>query len=391
MQIGHHWFAALLSMAAAWAAFGSLEQQRERRLQWPLTAGAAAGGAAMFIPTTGALLVLAGATAFLNPRQKHAESIAYVLGCAMAPAVVLGYLLDQHTVLAAFDDVIRNTVARYRSVNIVWFGFGKQQLNIPLIYAFRLSALLTLVVVAQDWRGSLSDRRLRLAAALSIAGFLSCYPRPDIIHIAYSVPLTLPLLAFCMTRLTQSWLPAYRFVAAAVLIGLCAPSAYHFRGLAWRALRAEIVPTPRGDVAPVGPYATEVGVPELLARIAATPPGDPYFFYPYDAMLPFLTGREHVSSYDLFTPWYTTPAQYREACRSVLRQASWVVVDRTWTDRNNWKSIFPSMPEGMPQETIRFEQALYGAFDLTATDGTFELRHRREGVNDSMCDDMPEK
>ena len=34
MQISHHWFATLLSMAAAWAAFVSLEQPK-RRLRWP--------------------------------------------------------------------------------------------------------------------------------------------------------------------------------------------------------------------------------------------------------------------------------------------------------------------------------------------------------------------
>ena len=74
-----------------------------------------------------------------------------------------------------------------------------------------------------------------------------------------------------------------------------------------------------------------------------------------------------------------------------MRKRSWVVVDRTWTDRNNWKAIFPSMPDGMPQETIRFEQALDGAFDLVATDGAFESRRRREGVSDSVCDGIAEE
>jgi O-acetyl-ADP-ribose deacetylase (regulator of RNase III) len=82
------------------------------------------------------------------------------------------------------------------------------------------------------------------------------------------------------------------------------------------------VPTPRGNVALFGQSTAHRGLPELLAAIAATPPGDAYFFYPYDAMLPFLSGREQVSKYDLFQPVYTAPAQYQEACRSAMRLGS---------------------------------------------------------------------
>ena len=389
MQVSHHWFTTLLSMAAAWAAFVSLEQQ-ERRLRWPLICGAAAGAAAMFVPHAGAFTTLAAMTAFVTLRQIRTELIAYVMGCAFAPAAVLAYLIGQHTLAPAFEDVIRFPAAHYSSVNIVPWGLSTEPLNRPLEFVFLFAAFMTVVVAAYDWRASLSDRRLRLCVAFAVAGFLSCYPRPDIIHISYSAPLTLPLLAYCMTKLTQSWRPVYRYAAAALLIGLCAPSAHHFEQLARRTLRTEVVSTPRGDVAPIGPYTGQQGVPELLTRIAAAPSGDAYFFYPYDAMLPFLSARENVSKYDLFTPWYTTPAQYEDACRSVVRKASWVVVDRTWTDRKNWNAIFPSMPEGMPQETIRFEQALDGAFDLVATDGAFETRRRRNGVSESVCDGIAE-
>ena len=103
-------------------------------------------------------------------------------------------------------------------------------------------------------------------------------------------------------------------------------------------------------------------------------------------MLPFLTGREQVSRYDIFVPEYTTAAQYQEACRSVIRDASWVVVDRYWTDDNAWKNAFPSMLDAKPRETARFEQALDSAFELIPNTGTFELRRRRQGVSDSVCD-----
>ena len=150
---------------------------------------------------------------------------------------------------------------------------------------------------------------------------------------------------------------------------------------------------PRGDVAPIGPYTGQRGLPELLAGIAATPPRDAYFFYPYDAMLPFLTGREHLSKYDIFAPGYTSPVQYQEACRSVMRGASWVVVDRTWTDAFECVEgqSFPSMPDPEPQETMRFQQALDSAFELVPITGTFELRRRREGVSKSVCDGIAQE
>ena len=76
------------------------------------------------------------------------------------------------------------------------------------------------------------------------------------------------------------------------------------------------MPTPRGGVAFVAP---ETGFPELLARIAPTPSGDAYFFYPYLAMLSFLTAREQVSKYDLFVAGATSPSEYQNACISVYQ------------------------------------------------------------------------
>ena len=185
----------------------------------------------MFVPNAGAFITLAAMTAFLTPRQIRTELIAYLLGCALAPAAVLAYLIGQHTLAPAFDDVIRNTVSRYVSINVVRWGYSGN-LNRPLKYVFQLVAVLSAAVVAYSWRAFLFDRQLRLCVAFTIAGLLSCYPRPDIIHISYSVPLALPLLAFCITRLTQFWRrPAYRYAAATVMIALCWPSADAFRRL----------------------------------------------------------------------------------------------------------------------------------------------------------------
>ena len=387
MQISHHWFATLVSVVAAWERrFVSLDEP-ERRLRWPLISGAAAGAAAMFVPHAGALIMLAALTAFLKVRQQNwAQLLTYLFGCAVAPALVFAYLFEQHTLFAAFDDVILYTATHYTSVNRMTFGSGASTINLPHKYVFGLAALLTLIVCLFDWPAWFSDRRLRLSVALAIAGFLGCFPRASILHISYADPLALPLLAFCMTRLTQSWRPAYRYAAAAALIALCLPSFRIVQGRARQLLATEIVSTPRGGVRPFDQFTAQRGLSELRAAIAATPPGDAYFFYPYDGMLPFLTGREQVSRYDIFVPEYTTAAQYQEACRSVIRDASWVVVDRYWTNYNAWKNAFPSMLDAKPRETARFEQALDSAFELIPNTGTFELRRRRQGVSDSVCD-----
>lgn len=384
MQISHHWFTTLFSMAAAWAAFSSFERP-DRGRRWALTAGAAAGASVMCTPNSGALVVLAAMTAFLNLRQNRSQLIAYGLGCALAPAGVLAILLWQNAIPAGFEDIVISLTG-YTSATAAPFGFQASAVNLPLKYVFLLAALLALLVCVYDWRACLSDRRFRLCAAFALAGFVGCYPRPDIWHISYTAPLVLPLLAFCITRLTRSWRPAYRYAAVAGLIGLWAPSVHQFELLARGALRAENAQTPRGNVALYGPFSAQRGLPQLLASIAATPSSEGYFFYPYDEMLPFLTARDHVSKYDLFTPGYTTAAQYFEACRSMIRRASWAVVDRNWTDYNTWKVGFPALPSTEPQETTRFEQALDSAFDLVTKDGTFELRRRREGASDSVCD-----
>ena len=387
MQVSYHWFTTLLSMASLWAALVGVEQH-QHNLRWPGIAGAAAGASPMFIPHFGALTMLAGLVGFLNLREHKAQLSAYLFGCALAPAAILVYLLQHHTLVPAFDEVVRYTATHYTSINSVPWGFSPGVFySRPLKYVFGIAALLMLAACAYDWRAALSSRRLRLCAAFALAGFLGCFPRPDITHISTALPLSLPLIAYSSTRLTQSWRPLYRYAAVAVLIGLYANSFLEFKVPVGQALRADVVSSPRGEVAVLGPFTQKRGLSELLAAIAATPSGDAYLFYPYDAMLAFLAGREQVSKYDLFTPWYTTPDQYEETCRSVMRQASWIVIDRLWTeDWQTWKGTFPSMPDTKPRETLEFEQALDKSSEPVPNTHSLELRHRREDGTESVCD-----
>jgi hypothetical protein len=383
-QVSHHWLTTLFSIMAAWAAFISIEQAR-RGLKWPLMAGVAAGMAAMITPTCGALAMLAAMAAFVGvKRHKRVDLSVFVLGGLVIPVCLIGYLLWRHVFAAAFDDVILFTARRYAPIQVLPFGDRANAQNYPLMTLFPIAAVLLFLVWARDWRTCLSDRLLWLAAALGLAGFIGSFPRADVAHIAFNVPLALPLFALCVCRLAAQWRPWMRHVVAACAIVFCLPSVLAFASMTQQTMEGDFVATPRGNVAL---FATP-GAPAMIARVAALPADDKYFFYPFMPTMPFLTEREDVSRFDVFTPGYTLPSQYREACIAVLRHADWVVVDTRWTDPNYWKMVFPAMRDARPHETAAFEEVLDSAFALVAREGTFELRHRRDGSSESACADV---
>ena len=105
-------------------------------------------------------------------------------------------------------------------------------------------------------------------------------------------------------------------------------------------------------------------------------------------MLPFLSGREHIAKYDNFHPGYTTPSQYHDACLSVMRLASWVIIDRGRTDPRYLKLVYPSMRDPRPRETREFERNLDDNFELVAQEESFELRHRRADRPEPTCSNI---
>jgi hypothetical protein len=262
------------------------------------------------------------------------------------------------------------------------FGYFANEQNWPLRYLFPLVALLTLVVCVRDWRTTLRDPLFRTCAGFGLAGFIGCFPRPDVAHIAFAAPLACPLLAYCTSRIIASWPRRYRYALVAAAISICIPSASVLSYFAYITLQQELVATPRGRVS-----FLDNGAREVMAQISAAPSSDRYFFYPRMMMLPFLSAREHVSRYDLFSPGFTSPSQYQEACISALRQASWLVIDRNWTAPNfvNFKLYYPAMRDVEPPETKKFELALQRGFELVARDGAFELRRRLQAVDETVC------
>jgi len=375
-EIIHQWFATLFVMVVAWATLVGIERP-QRWLRWPFTAGISAGAAAMVTTNRGALAVLAGATPFANWRRYWGELIVYFLGAAFFPICTFAYLAWQGALTEAFEDVILFPTKHYISAASVPFGV---QANLPLKWLFPLVGLLTLLTCARGWPTCLQDRVLQTCAAFAVAGFIGCFPRPDKGHLSYAVASVSPLLAYCIRRLTEHWLLRYQCAVAVVATAFLISPARSLWWMQHTALHPAIASMPRGEA-----LLARRGARELAERIVATPSGDAYFFYPYDAMLPFLTARRHVSRYDVFTPGYTLPSQYQEACVSVMRNASWVVIDRQWTDPKWLTTIFPAIRDPQPPETSKFEQALESGFELVAREDKFELRRRLPTINDSIC------
>jgi hypothetical protein len=379
--ISHHWFTTLFSMMAAWAALVSAEYER-LPLRLPLIAGAAAGMAAMVTPTRGAYAAMAALLAYFRPRTRPAELIVYLVGCALAPMGLIGYLIWTDGLATAFDDVVMFPAEHYSAIQRVPFGALSTPQNSLLTYLFPAAALLLVLVCALDWRICRHNRRLRLCIAFAAAGFVGCFPRPDAVHIAFAAPLVLPLVLLCIGDLARHWRPFVLYSAVCLMAVAVVPSALWFVWTVEKALAGTLTPTPRGQVAAVDLPA----LPGLFRRIAATPSADAYFFYPYMPMMPFLTARNDVSPYDLFVPGYTLPSQYHETCIAAMRRAHWVVIDRKWTDPRTLTGLFPMMQNARPAETTKFEQALDTGFEPVGEYGSFELKHRRASeIDANVC------
>jgi hypothetical protein len=379
-QLSHHWLTTLFSMIVLWSALNNLGQPPPR-LREPLIAGLAAGWAVMTVETCGALVILTGIIAFALPRSKS-QLTAFTVASAVAPIGLFAYIVAERALRAAVDDVIVFAATQYTSIQWAPFGYLANVQTAPLIFVFPLAAFLVLLCCIRDWPGCLRNRQFIACIVFALAGFIGCYPRPDASHIGFAVPLACPLITCCAKDLTQGRLQNFRSFVVAVGIVLCFPSSLAYWVTSQGALNDPIVPTARGDVRF---FSKGSGASALAAEIAHTPKAEAYFFYPFMPVMSFLTARGQVSKYEIFTPDYTSPSQYREACIAVMRHASWVVIDRQWTNPHHIKWIFPAMGNPAPRETRMFERALESRFALVARYREFELRHRTQAANQIAC------
>jgi hypothetical protein len=384
--ISHHWLATAASMASAVALLCGLDGRRTGVRFF--TAGVLAGATAMIVSTRGALLCLALVALVLMLRERRAL-LAVSAGIAVVPAATLGYLAATGAVTAAVTDVILFPARHYTDIQVVAFGASTTPEQLPAAVFFPLTFVLagTTAVVGGGalWR----DARFRASLALATVGLLGAFPRPDVTHINFTLPLACPLFALLATRWLARLGHGVKIAVSATLLTVC--------GLAiGTRLLGEALPMVAGPLREVStargrflapPSTWLEAVAALVPHIERAPRGDAYFFYPYSPMLPYLTARRHIGPLDVMVPGYTTAAQYHDVCARVVREAQWVVLDRSWSHPDVLRAIFPSMRDPNPPAKRALERALDLAFDrvVHAWRG-MELRGRGAMPAEAACD-----
>ncbi len=372
--VNHHWMTTLLSMAAILMALRGCRPGAGAGP--PVLSGLAAGAAAMVTPTQGALVLMAAAVAFIGPRGDGAPRGRWLPlaqlagGCAVVPLLLLGHVVWQGAFSAAFADVLVHTATRYASIQGVPFGTGGSLHN-PVVLIPVLNVLLLAAACIQNWRGCLQDRVLRTAAASALTGFIAAHPRPDVVYLGYTLPLALPLTTYCIAKLART---ASRGAILACTVCACVIAVSAAGPLvATQAAESGAMQTgtARGAVA-----FRETNVAAAVTRLAAEPGGERVFFYPYMPMLPYLAGRQQVSKYDVFLPFYTTDQQYGEACADILQDASLAMVDWRYADMERLHTIYPAMPVGRTAAKDALEAVLRSRFTPVWRSGSFELLRR---------------
>jgi hypothetical protein len=385
-QLSHHWMTTLSLMICMAVIVGAVIPARGSFV-WTFGAGLAGGTGAMITPTRGALVLIAAFFICLVVRRRfRIEIAAFLLGTICVPALLVVGLIVNGSLTAAFESIVRFPAARYAAIQYQAFGFGANPQNGILVVVFPLFFALTLLVLARGKGIALKDWCFTACVAFGVAGFVGNFPRPDIVHIGFTVPLALPLITYSLTALVPQWTTRRffifaRFLYAIIVFSVLLPSLKHYRLAVAAARSSEVFNTAAGKIS-LSP--DEIG--DLLKRIEAIPSTAPFLFYPYNPLLPYLAAKQHVSRMDIFVPGYTSPEQYAEGCVSAIHRAEWLVIDHHWTDPANLQLYFPSMVEPSPREKAEFEEAMDQGFEFVSRDGSYELRRRKQSATDALCE-----
>ena len=386
--ISHHWFTTAASMATGVALLLALDGTPRRGAT--LVAGLAAGTAAMVTSTRGAILCVAVLGILVTLPRAGARLVSAIIGMALIPAAMILYLAASGTLVAAFDDVIVYPARHYASSQAMSFGSGAGLPDAASVVFYPATFVLAGAALALGRMATWSEPRFRVSLALALVGLLGTYPRADIPHINFTVPLACPLFALVASDLLGRLRRPARIAVGALSIGLCltamGPAIYDRRVVVVGPLRG--VETQRGLVMRVANGWTD-DFAVLVTQINRIPPGDAFFFYPYSPMLPYLTGRRHAAALDVMTPGYTDPAEFRATCVQVVREAQWLVVERGWTHPVVIRALWPALRDPDPPEKRSFEVALATAFSkVVHISETFQLRQRAGDASLALCDSV---
>jgi hypothetical protein len=385
MGTHHRWFAALFLSAAVVLALDALGAPRAPR-RWGAI-GLAIGAGTLTTPTSGALLGLACVIVLLAYRRPLVELLSLFAGNLVALALVVIYLGAHHSIDGALSG-LAFLAKDYAGVQGVRFARGVDRHNWPLALFFPAALLLSAIALFQG-RLARKDPRLGAVAAFGLAGWAMCFPRPTPPHIVWAIPFVCPLLALGLHRVFAPVFesPRARWVGAALALAIAlGPTIGYVKSVALAAKSPE-AETARGRVR-LGPDTNPAQLRRLLDRIRVLP-SERGFFYPYDAMVIYLSGRRHVAPVYYFTPEFTLPSQYRSSCQIVLREAAWVVLDRLNMDAGTILGMWPAIGVVNPPERLAFERAVEGAFEPVVATPRYELRMRRSDAEPAACAAIP--
>ena len=378
--INHHWFTTAASMASAVGLLLAVDGGPRRAAAF--AAGLFAGIAVMVTSARGALMCVALLAVLLTLSASRARLVSAMAGMALTPTVMVVHVSANAAFAAAFDDVILYPALHYAGIQTVPFGMGASLYHLALVALFPVAFVLAGAVLAFKRVALWRDPRFRVSLALAIVGLLGSYPRPDRVHISFTVALACPLLALAAVHIRGLG----RIVVGALFVGLCLVGLVGAIATAFIVSRLPVVATTRGPIVP-SPNLMAHDFATLVLEIDRVPAGNALFFYPYSPLLPYLTGRRHAAAVDVMVPGYTTAEQFRKTCVRVTTDAQWVVIDRQLSDPDVLRTIYPAMRDPDPPEKRDFEAALRVAFDeVVWASKRFELRKQSGGAPAVPCE-----
>lgn len=378
--VSHHWFATAASMASAVGLLLVVGGSPSRRTAFAV--GLFAGVAAMVSSMRGALMCAALLAVLLVQPVIRSRLMSAIAGMAVVPIVAVVYLATGGNLVAAFEDVIRYPALHYTAIQAVPFGAGVSLRTLALVALFPVAFVLVGLSLTLGRVGPRRNPRLGIVLALAVVGLLGSYPRPDHVHLTFTVPLGCPLFALGAVALRS----AGRMVLGAVFLALSLAGGASAAAAAASVSRLPTVATARGAVVPGGDVPPHE-LTALLLEMRAAPAGSLFFFYPYSPLLPYLTARQHVAMLDVMVPGYTSAEEFRETCARVVAGARWLVVDRQWSDPGFLRRVFPALDDPHPPEKRAFEEVLRGAFsEVVHASDRFELRRWADRPPVALCD-----
>ncbi len=306
----HRWDSAAFAMLAitilAGLQPGSADPASSRMgnpiLRWmiALLAGACAGCAAWITPTT-ALIGFALIVWMVFEDRVHL--VPFVAGVSLVTLACAGVLASQHALRPMIDHMLWSS-RNYGAVNHMYYGSrvggyawlfqhasGTELFTVVLlVLTLSLPAFLPPLGLACFWpdRG---DRQFRLLAAGGFAFVASTYPRMDVPHLVYAVPVFYVLLARGASRLKMQGFAKWGAVAISILAAI-----FLYYGISLRS--SEVVLHTR--VGTIRASGDDVGLIQQIGQQVA--PHDSFFSFPYSPMGYFLTLGENPTRYSYLQP-----------------------------------------------------------------------------------------